>query len=117
LIDGVVTHDGVPLIELSIAGRKWTAVIDTGFNGDLELPAALRRSLSPRFIGRSRSYLAGGKYIDEDSFLVDFPFDGRVIRAEATFVPQGEILVGTHLLRSYRLVIDFVGRTLSLQQI
>jgi predicted aspartyl protease len=115
LIAGVVNRDGVPVIELSIAGRTWTAVIDTGFNGDLELPTALRSALSPRFIGRTRSFLAGGKYVDEDSFLVDFPFEGGVIRAEATFVPQAELLVGTHLLRNHRLEIDFVARTLTLR--
>lgn len=117
MIAGVVTRDGVPVVELPVSGERWTAVIDTGFNGDLELPASLRSALSPRFIGRTRSFLAGGKYVDEDSFLVDFPFDGATIRAEATFVPQADILIGTHLLRNYRLEIDFVARTLTLQTI
>ena len=35
---GTVSADGVLTITLLIAGREWPAVIDTGFNGDLELP-------------------------------------------------------------------------------
>ena len=36
MIVGTVSADGVPTITLSVAGQDWPAVIDTGFNGDLE---------------------------------------------------------------------------------
>jgi predicted aspartyl protease len=42
LIDGIITEDGVPAIELDVGGRCWQAIIDTGFNGELELPERLR---------------------------------------------------------------------------
>lgn len=35
----------------------------------------------------------------------------------ATFAPGREILVGTRLLRDYRLEIDFVARTLLLERV
>ncbi len=38
MIRGTVSADGVPTITVSIAGQDWIAIIDTGFNGDLELP-------------------------------------------------------------------------------
>jgi hypothetical protein len=38
LIEGIVTDDGVPVIEMQIDDRRWQAIIDTGFNGELELP-------------------------------------------------------------------------------
>ncbi len=38
MIEGAVSADGVPTIALSIAGQDWTAILDTGFSGDLELP-------------------------------------------------------------------------------
>jgi len=104
---GTVNKDGVPTIVLSIVSRNWTAVIDTGFNGDLELPETLRPFVNARFLCRSHSLLAGGQVIEEDTYLVDFPFDGRTIAAEATFVGTGDILVGTHLLKEYRLEVDF----------
>jgi predicted aspartyl protease len=42
LIEGVVTEDGVPAIEVEVGGQRWPAIIDTGFNGELELPERLR---------------------------------------------------------------------------
>ena len=41
MIRGTVTQDGEPTIYLQIGGKKWPAIIDTGFNGDLELPESL----------------------------------------------------------------------------
>jgi hypothetical protein len=52
LILGTVSADGIPTILLPVAGQDWRAAVDTGFNGDLELPNALRPFVHPRFIGR-----------------------------------------------------------------
>jgi predicted aspartyl protease len=101
---------------LMVGGATWRAIIDTGFNGDLELPARLRPSVNARFICRSRSLLAGGQIIEEDTYVVDFPFDGQVCPAEATFVGHDEVLIGTHLLRDYRLEVDFPARTVQLER-
>ena len=117
MIQGTVSADGVPTIILSIASQDWTATIDTGFNGDLELPFALRNSLNAHYIGRATSALAGGQTIEEDVYLVDFPFDGKVIQAEATFVADRQILIGTRLLREYRLQVDFVSQTVELERV
>jgi hypothetical protein len=62
---GTVTDNGVPIIMLLVAGQTWQGIIDTGFNGDLELPEALRAAVRPRFIGRISSALAGGQRIVE----------------------------------------------------
>jgi hypothetical protein len=37
----MVTDEGEPVIMLTVAGQTWSATIDTGFNGELELPDAL----------------------------------------------------------------------------
>ena len=117
MLTGTVRENGVPLIMLPVAGQMWPGIIDTGFNGDLELPDTLRPALQPRFIGRIASVLAGGQRIEEDVYLVDFPFDGRIVRAEATFVPGGEILIGTQLLRPYRLEMHFPAQTVLLERV
>ena len=117
MIRGVVSTDGVPTIILTIANQNWEATIDTGFNGDLELPESLRNSLNTRYVGRVTSALAGGQTIEESVYLVDFPFDGVVIQAEATFVANSEILIGTHLLREYRLLVNFVRQTVELENV
>lgn len=113
---GTVSDIGVPIITLSVAGQEWTATIDTGFNGDLELPEALRNVLNPQYVGKVTSALAGGQTIEEDVYLVDFPFDGDIIQARATFVIGSEILIGTHLLQEHRLQIDFVKQTVMLEK-
>ena len=117
MISGTVSVDGMPTIPLSLASQDWKATIDTGFNGDLELPESLRDSLNARYVGQATSALAGGQTIEEAVYLVDFPFDGEVVPAEATFVVEHHILIGTRLLREYRLQINFVLQTVELEKV
>ena len=116
MIAGNVSDDGVPVITLQVAGQDWAAIIDTGFNGDLELPEGLRGKLSDQPVGRLRSALAGGQIIEEDAYSVDFPFDDQIHHAIATFVPDSQILIGTNLLRDHYLQIGFASRTLRLER-
>ena len=117
MIHGTVSDAEVPTITLSIAGQEWAATIDTGFNGYLELPEPLRNTLNPQYIGQITSVLAGGQTIEEELYRVNFLFDGWTIPAEVTFVIDGEILIGTRLLREYHLQIDFVRRTVVLERV
>ncbi len=91
-------------------------MIDTGFNGELELPERLRSNVNAQFVGRLTSLLAADQRIEEDLYLVDFPFDGRIVRVQATFVTGDEILIGTEMLGDYRLEIDFPAQTVSLER-
>lgn len=116
MIQGHVSERGIPTISLSVAGADWPATVDTGFNGDLELPEALRMSVNPRFAGQVTSSLAGGQVIKEDSFFVEFPFDGETALALATFVPAGNILIGTKMLRQHRLLIRFSQKIVELER-
>lgn len=115
MITGTVSADGCPEITINIAGENWTAVVDTGFNGDLELPESLRGKLNDKPVGRLKSTLGGGQIIEEVAYLVDFLFDNQTLSAIATFVPGSEILIGTDLLRAYYLQIKFASKTLSLE--
>jgi predicted aspartyl protease len=117
MIQGLVTDDGVPTIQVPVAGRYWQATLDTGFNGDLELPESLRPALNAVPRGRLHFILAGGQTIEEETYTVDFPFDGQTVEAQATFVKGHEILIGTHLIRRYRLAIDFVAQTVLLDRV
>ena len=85
-------------------------------NGDLELPAAIKKQVNAQLKGKILSLLAGGQHVIEEVYLVDFPFDGQSITDEATFVSGQTILVGTQLLRRYRLTIDFPERTVNLDR-
>jgi predicted aspartyl protease len=117
LIRGAVSADGVPTIEVLVAGQAFAATIDTGFNGDLELPSSLREVLNPQYLGRSMSVLAAGQTIEEDVYRVQFPFDSRRVSAQVTFVPDSEVLIGTHFLRDYRLEVNFQTRIVLLERL
>lgn len=115
MISGYVSDDYAPTIEIDVAGRRWPTLVDSGFNGDLELPLDLKPSVNARFLNRIHSHLAGGQTIEEEAFVVDFPFDGRMCRASATFVSGTEILVGMHFLRRYRIEIDVHARSVLIE--
>ncbi|HUQ70552.1 MAG TPA: hypothetical protein VM165_13565 [Planctomycetaceae bacterium] len=115
MIEGRVTDEGVPTIKIHVGLQWYEAIIDTGFNGELELPERLRSLVNPQLVGRVTSLLAANQRVEEDVYLVDFPFDGRTIRAQATFADGDEILIGTGLLQNYRLRIDFPARSVALE--
>jgi hypothetical protein len=76
VILGVVSVQGLPTINLAIAGRDWSAAIDTGFNGDVELPDALREPLNAQFVGRATAALAGGQRLRKISISSIFRLTG-----------------------------------------
>ena len=53
----------------------------------------------------------------EDAYLIDFPFDGLTVEAEATFVSGDEILIGTGMLAQHRLEIVFPARTVLIEKV
>jgi predicted aspartyl protease len=116
VISGTVTADGTPIVNLHIIGRSWVAIVDSGFNGDVELPEAPRQPLNAQFAQIIISNLAGGQQVVESAYWVEFPFDGRTVTAVATFVPGEEILLGTGLLREHRLEIDFPASTVLIER-
>jgi predicted aspartyl protease len=117
VIHGIVTDDDEPMVELAIGGRVWDALVDSGFNGDLELPDALRPHVNPRWKGPAHSRLAGGTQVVDACFEVDVPFGARLVQAVAIFVPGEEITIGTRILRDWRLTIDFAARTVLLERV
>jgi predicted aspartyl protease len=111
-----VDPDRIPYVGLPLADRTWRAVIDSGFNGDVELPLARRAQLDCTYAGPVLSYLAAGQAVEEESYVVRLPFDGEIVSAEATFVTGDEILIGTRLLPDHRLTIDFPAGTVHIER-
>jgi hypothetical protein len=69
LIEGIITEDGVPAIAVEFGSQRWQAIIDTGFNGELELPERLGSHVNARFVGRATSLLAANQRIEEEVSL------------------------------------------------
>jgi predicted aspartyl protease len=117
-VTGEIDRNGTPILRLNLGGREWVAVVDTGFNGDLELPDSLA-SLFPRVPSGSRySVLAGGALVLDNMFVIQqFPFDGAVLPVQVSYAPVQEILIGTGLIKDYRLEIDFPAKTMTLTRL
>jgi hypothetical protein len=60
--------------------------------------------------------IAGGQIFIEQNFEAQIPFDGRRVYAQAPFVDVDRVLVGTRLLRHYRLLIEFLADTVFLER-
>jgi predicted aspartyl protease len=117
LIVGTVSDDDAPVVTLELADRDWPAIVDTGFNGDFELPDELRPLLPHEYMGKTISILAAGQRVEEGAYYVEVPFDGELVSAEVTFVPGSQILIGTRLPRHHRLEVNFPGRTVTIERV
>lgn len=81
MMRGSLNERGTPTVSLPFGRTDWSAIVDTGFNGDLELPIALRDVLDCHYAGRVRSELAGGRVVRDDVYVVEMPFDGQIVEA------------------------------------
>jgi predicted aspartyl protease len=61
-----VADNGVSVIMLQVAGQIYPGIIDTGFNGDLELPNNVCASVNTRFIGTARQHYGTSEVLDEN---------------------------------------------------
>ena len=88
-------------------GRELDAVVDTGFNGFLTLPASFIRDLGLVWRGRGRAILADGSDSLFDSYDATVAWDTgprRTVVDEA----ESDPLVGMSLLNGYELTIQVV---------
>ena len=112
MITGIVTATPEAIIDLIVRGpggqdRKIQAVIDTGFDGSLTLPAELITSLGLPWRRRGRSLLADGNESLFDIYEATVIWHSRPRRVavdEADIVP----LVGMSLLYGCELTIKVI---------
>lgn len=114
---GAVDDRGTPVLRIELAGRTWTAVIDTGFDGHLLLPNDLAPHFVRRYLGEVDVVLGGGQDVTEQLFAIEFPFDGQTRTVPTSFAPVEEVLIGTAMLDEYRLEINFVVRTVLVEKV
>ena len=107
------------MVWLTVAGQPFEAVLDTGFEGGLQLPTAWRGPLSPLLTHRYRELtyqLADGSTLTTYSHWLDVELDGETILVETIFLDGDEILLGVDAMRDYRLVIDYPASTAALDR-
>lgn len=114
MIRGHVNLDNEPIVRLTIGDVEVTAVIDTGFNGFVTLPASLHSSMELTWAGEVEWTLADETEVVEDMYRTPIDFDGKVILVVVSFSNSDNALIETALLRNHQLSIDFVARTVQL---
>lgn len=110
--------DGKPKIEMTVIGLddkiKVPALVDTGFDGALmlSLPAALQIGL--RLSNMVQVELADGSIKNEFVFDAKVVLDGETIPVNVLLTSSDENLVGTALLQTQSLMIDFKSQIITL---
>lgn len=112
MINGRVTVYREAIISLSVKGsegqsKEIDAVIDTGFNGFLTLPASLIQELGLVWRRRGRAMLADGSESLFDIYEATITWDGRPRRIAVDEV-NSDPLIGMSLLYGYELTVQVV---------
>lgn len=108
---GRVTGDREVVVPLLVhaengADRQVDALLDTGFNGYLALPAHMIESLELHRLGREQVTLASGKTHLVGKYEATLAFGGTVHSVEV--VEAGEPLVGMALVWGFDLRIQCI---------
>jgi clan AA aspartic protease len=96
---------GHPRVELAVDGESVEFVIDTGFEGDLALPAELARRLCGPVVGARRRMLADGRRVDVQVHEIELPWQDED-RLTEVLVLEGTPLLGTVLLEGHHLHVE-----------
>jgi clan AA aspartic protease len=117
----VVANRGpvVPLVVLDGNGRQHaiSALVDTGFNGWLTLPAKLIVALGLSWYTQGQGILADGGTTLLDVFTAHVLWDGQQIPAFVSEL-EGDPLIGMRLLSGFRLSVDAIdGGTVRIERL
>jgi clan AA aspartic protease len=122
MITGQVTSAREAIIRVAVrsAGPRETtieAVIDTGFDGFLTLPAAVVADLALPFAGATRAILGDGSEVSLDAFEAVVLWD-RDERQVVTLETGSQALVGMAMLLGSRVELNVVeGGRVAIQAI
>lgn len=113
MIEGVVNAAYEPVVNLAVQGpsgqsRDIEAVVDTGFNGFLTLPAELVAELGLPFASIGRATLADGSEIAYSVHEAAVLWDGQPTYVEVD-VADATPLVGMALLDAHILYVEVEG--------
>ena len=114
MLKGRVNENDEPVVSIDLILRKkpsrCNTIIDTGFNGYLSVPYSLVKKSSWYFAGVEEYELATGERVEQQVYLGHVIFDKRRLQVYIVTSNAKDILIGTKLLRSKKLIIDFGAR-------
>lgn len=82
-------------------------MLDTGFNGYLSVPAQVLARSGWQLIGTEVYEIATGALVEQEVYLGEIAFDGERRMVYAVATNAQDVLIGTKLLRTKVLTIDF----------
>ncbi len=91
----------------SRASVPLTAIVDTGFDGDVCVPTGVAVSLGLELIGENQVELADGTVQKKLLFAGSVDFLGERRPVQIYLTDSEDALIGTSLLADCRLVVDF----------
>jgi predicted aspartyl protease len=112
-----LNSDGVPIAAIEVASRSFEAVIDTAFEGGLQLPNWFQASLNLTPYREILYELGLGRTATTYSYLVEIVIGGETLVVETVFAPSDQVLLGVDALNAYRLEINFPAGTVVLEKV
>jgi len=92
-----------------------SAILDTGFDGDLCVPTAIAIQAGLELTGEQFVELADGSQKKQLVFTGSVRFAGCVHPVEVLLTESQDALIGTRLLSHYALAIEFPGAGVNLR--
>ena len=100
-----------PKIPITVRGRKRSrqmeAIVDTGFDGQLCLPASVVLNMGLELVGKLTIRLADGSRRNRLLFRCEIELGDETKLVDAFLTSGDDALIGTTLLSNYSLTIDF----------
>lgn len=120
MIKGYIDIAGRPMVDIVVIGSEeeipLSAIVDTGFDGDICLPARVAVRLGLKLDDIFPVELADGSIKEELIFVGKVKWGNQVKKADVLLTQSDDALVGTGLLKDSELKIGFLSRNLLIQK-
>lgn len=117
MVQGALRPRGTPVVPIEVAGQTYEAILDTGFEGGLQLPDVFQPIVGGNFVVREPIQYADGRIGHVDVFDVVVRFDGEDQVMRTQYADTDELILGVEALKDYRLDINFVTRSVLLERV
>ena len=108
---GLINKHGHPLVEIEVSGSRTTvklsALLDSGFDGELCLPIELAVPLGLELVAVQTVEYADGGTKKELVFEGNIHWEGEVRRTQVFLTAAEQALLGTGLLIDRLVTLDF----------
>lgn len=105
-----------PTVELGIGSSRLELLVDTGFNGTMIIPSQIANRLDLRFEGPEEFQSVTGEVFLADAYSAEVDWFGDRVRvAVAASRHVNEAILGGHMLKDCRLMIDYGNRTVMIE--